>query len=193
MAPSGLSDAADPRRVADAMGRGRRLSGGGAVLVDEPAAGSASFDRPAWCDRDDVLIVGCALVEGSVRAMRVVVLDVVDEQRPKLALVPHKGSIQEFVANGSDRPLGERVRLRPRGGVVMAVIPMAVNTESNEPEYWPAPSWTTNRNPSSRSMRRFRAAWVVHAPVGFVVIPPEHAKDKVEEVVDKTKYALHHK
>ena len=50
-------------------------------------------------------------------------------------------------------------------------IPAASNTASKTGEYWPAPSWITNRNLSGRSMRRLRAAWVVHATVGLVVIP----------------------
>ena len=37
-------------------------SGCVAVFVDEPAAGGVSFDRSAWHDRDDVGVVGCALV-----------------------------------------------------------------------------------------------------------------------------------
>lgn len=58
-----------------------------------------------------------------------------------------------------------------RGGVVIGSIPEPSNTVSKAGEYWPAPSWTTNRNGLSTLVRKFRAAWVVQAPVGVAVFP----------------------
>jgi len=65
------------------------------------------------------------------------------------------------------------------------MIPAAV-TVSNEPEYWPVPSWITNRNPPSTPMSRLRAAWVVHAPVGFVVISPRCRRRELTSMKNNT-------
>ena len=61
------------------------FSGGGAVLVDESAARGVSFDLVAWLDRDDIGgVVGCTLVDSAIRAVLVVVVDVLDEQGSEL-------------------------------------------------------------------------------------------------------------
>ena len=44
--------------------------------------------------------------------MAVVVVDVVDEQRPKLAFVPDDGAVEKFVTQRSDPSFGIRVGLR---------------------------------------------------------------------------------
>ena len=48
-------------------------------------------------DSDVLGVVGCPLVESSVRAMAVVVLDVFLEQGSELWRVPDDGSVEEFV------------------------------------------------------------------------------------------------
>jgi len=58
------------------------------------AADGVSLGRLVRCDLGEVLIVRGALVQGAVRAMGVVVVDVVDEQRPELAFVPYEGAVE---------------------------------------------------------------------------------------------------
>lgn len=72
--------------------------------------------------------------------MVAVVLDELDEQRPELAFVSDQGAVERFVAHGTEPAFRERGRFACPGGVVMAVIPATVNTVSNGPEYWLAPS-----------------------------------------------------
>jgi hypothetical protein len=53
-------------------------------------------------------------------------------------------------------------------------MPAPVRTASNEVVNCPARSRTRNRNPparSSRSISRLRACWVVHDPIGWLVVP----------------------
>jgi hypothetical protein len=73
-----------------------------AVLVDESAAGGVSSDWLAGPVRDDVARVGCALAEAAVRSVRVVVLDVLDEELFEVAAVPDEGPVAEFAACGAD-------------------------------------------------------------------------------------------
>ena len=54
-----------------------------------------SFDSLGWADRDDDgIVVGCSLVDAAVGAMQVVVVDVLDEQRTELFLVPDDRAIE---------------------------------------------------------------------------------------------------
>ena len=88
-------------------------SGGGAVLVDQPAAGAAPLDRLARSDRDDdARVVGGALVEAAVGPLAVVVVDELAEEDAELAFVPDEGAVQELVAEGPDPSFGVGVRLR---------------------------------------------------------------------------------
>ena len=59
-------------------------SGCGEVLVDESGASALTLDRVVWPDWDNVGgVVGC--VVNAAVAVLVVVLDVLDEQRPESA------------------------------------------------------------------------------------------------------------
>ncbi len=72
-----------------------------------------TFDRLACADRDDVgTVVGCSLVESSVRAMAVVVLDVFLEQLSELVFVPDDRSVEEFMTKSPDPSFGVGVCLR---------------------------------------------------------------------------------
>ena len=101
---------------------GLRCLGCRAVFVDESAAGGVLLDRLAWPDRGDIVcVVGCSLPDSAVGPVVVVVVDVFLEQPAELAFVPDDCSIQQFVAEGADPSLGERVGLRrsrrdPNGG-----------------------------------------------------------------------------
>ena len=52
------------------------------------------------CDLDDVVVVGRPLVQGAVRAMRVVVVDGLDEQRLELGSTPSSDPEKEVVSAG---------------------------------------------------------------------------------------------
>lgn len=88
-------------------------SGCGAVLIDDSAARGASFDPSGQLDRYRGFgVVGGCLVEAAVGAVRVVVLEVLVEESAELVLVPDQCSVEEFVADGSNPALGERVGVR---------------------------------------------------------------------------------
>ena len=71
-----------------------------------------SFDRLAWADRHDVdFVVRCTLVDTTVGAVTVVLVDVLDDQRPELAFVPDDRAVQQFMAQCADPLFGVRVRL----------------------------------------------------------------------------------
>ena len=60
------------------------------------------------------------------------------------------------------------------GGLARILMPSAVNTASKEPVNWPARSLIRNLTEAARwprSIRKLRAACVVHAPSGFAVMP----------------------
>jgi hypothetical protein len=70
-------------------------------------------DRLVCADRGDVGgVVGCPLVEPSVRATVVVVLDVFLEELLELVFVPDHGAVEEFVTECPDPPFGVGVGLR---------------------------------------------------------------------------------
>ncbi len=69
-----------------------------------------TFDRLACADRSDVFGgIGRPLVEPSVRAMAVVVLEVFLEQLSELVFVPDDGAIEEFVTESAHPSFGVRV------------------------------------------------------------------------------------
>jgi hypothetical protein len=66
----------------------------------------------AWPDRDDVCeVVGRSLSEAAMRAVLVVVSDVLVEQGSELAFVADDGPVEEFVAEGAHPSLRVRVGL----------------------------------------------------------------------------------
>ena len=82
-------------------------------MVDKSGAGGVTFDRLVYADRGDGFgVVGCPLVESSVRAMAVVVLAVFREELLELVFVPDDGAVEEFVTQCSHPSFGVRVGLR---------------------------------------------------------------------------------
>lgn len=60
------------------------------------------------------------------------------------------------------------------GGLARILMPSAVNTASKELVNWPARSLIRNFTEATRwprSIRKLRAACVVHAPSGYAVMP----------------------
>ena len=75
-----------------------------------------TLDRLVCADRGDVGgVVGCSLVESSVRATVVVVLDVFLEELLELVFVPDDGAVEEFVTESAHPPFGVCVGLRRPG------------------------------------------------------------------------------
>ena len=65
------------------------------------------------------------------------------------------------------------------GGLARNLIPSPVNTASKELVNWPARSLIRNLTVAARwprSIRRLRAACVVHAPSGLAVMPARQAR-----------------
>jgi hypothetical protein len=81
---------------------GLARSGRLAVFVDEAVAGGVLSDRLAGAELDNVSAVGRSLTELAVRAMPVVVLDVVVELVPEVASAEDDGAVEEFAANRAD-------------------------------------------------------------------------------------------
>ena len=100
---------------------------------------------------------------GSGGAMRVVVLDVVVEERPELVFVPDQGVVQQFVPDGAHEPFRDRVRKGCAGRGPDHIDAFGRNTASNWSTKVGARSRMRNRNRSSVAvMARFRATWVHH-------------------------------
>ena len=71
------------------------------------------MDRLVCADRGGVFgVVGGSLVESSVRAMAVVVLDVFLEELSELVFVPDDGAVEEFVTECPHPSFGVCVGLR---------------------------------------------------------------------------------
>jgi hypothetical protein len=119
----------------------------------------------------DAVIAGRALPEAAVGSMPVVVLDVLAQELFELPVVPDQGAVEEPPANGADPAF--RVRVRDRRAWWRADDCRLVAAEDlvERGEVWPARSRIRNRIVRSYRIMRFRAVWVVQAPVGLVVMP----------------------
>jgi hypothetical protein len=114
------------------------------------------------------------LAEGTVRPGGVVVLQVFGQHLSQVVLVD-----DQQPAGGSRRRvpsiLSQMAFARGAcGGLARILIPSAVNTASKELVNWPARSLIANLTVVARwprSIRKFRAACVVHAPSGCAVVP----------------------
>jgi hypothetical protein len=71
-----------------------------------------SSDRLAGSILDSFGSVRCALTEAAVWSVRVVMLDVLDEELLEVSLVPDEGPVAEFAADGADPSFGVGVRDR---------------------------------------------------------------------------------
>jgi hypothetical protein len=131
-----------------------------------------SSDRLAGPKIDHAVRVGRALVEAAVGPVAVVMLDVLTKKFREVSAVPDEGAIAELAAYRSDPPFRVGVRDRSTRGVRMIVAPSLRKASSKPAMNWPAPSRIKNRIGRWSRIRRFRAAWVVQGPVGFVVMPP---------------------
>jgi hypothetical protein len=105
-----------PRSVTERVGAGIpvRRSCGDFVLVDESAeAVSAVYvRRVAGWSWDGALRDRWTLIERSVRAMVVVMLNVCLQDAFEVTSVDDQETVEAFAAKGADETLGDRVRLR---------------------------------------------------------------------------------
>jgi hypothetical protein len=116
----------------------------------------------------------CELAEGTVRPGGVVMQQVLGQHLAQVVLIDDQQPVEKLPAQGTDDPFADRVRSGRLRRADKNLMPSAVNTASKEPVNWPARSLIRNlieaaRGP--RSVRRLRAAWVVHTPLGFAVMP----------------------
>jgi hypothetical protein len=155
------------------------LSGGSgrlAVLADESAAGGVSSDRSALPILDDAAIVGCASVEAAVGPVGVVVLEVVAQELFELSAVPDEGAVEELAAHGADPSF--RVCVGDRGPRWRADDRRAAASEDLVERRDELAGAVADQEPDLPvgAIMKFRAAWVVQAPVGLVVMPARYTR-----------------
>ena len=94
----------------------RGWSGRVSGFVDESvAAGRSDDSKLGWTwamTRGRVVVEWGSLIEGAVRPVGVVVVDVVGDEAFELSLVPDDGAVEQLAAQGPDPAFGERVRDR---------------------------------------------------------------------------------
>lgn len=126
-------------------------------------------DGPVDCYGDwAVVVVGCALVSGLVRAMTVVMLGILDQDPGGVVSVVDQDAVGALGTDGTHEPLGKTVRSRDpwRRLDDRDVLAAEHGVEARGELRVPVPLIR-----SLRSMARLRAAWVTHGPVGWAVTP----------------------
>jgi hypothetical protein len=68
----------------------------------------------------------------------------------------------------------------------MIAAPSLPKTSSNVAMNWPAPSRIKNWIVGSARIMKFRAAWVVQTPVGFVVMPARCTRCRSSSMKNRT-------
>jgi len=134
----------------------------------DPVLGEVDHLRPG------AGLSGCELAGGAVRPGDVVVPQVFGQYSAQVMLIDDLQPVGELPAQGADDPFVDGVRPRACGGLARILMLSAVNTASKEPLNCPARSLIKNLTEAERwprSIRKLRAAWVVHAPSGFAVMP----------------------
>jgi hypothetical protein len=153
------------------------LSGGDLVLARESAEDLFSSD-PVLGEVDlrwaHVGLVWCELAKGTVRPGSVVMLQVLGQHLPQVMLIDDQQVVEEFTAQRADAPLADGFARGACGGLARIRMPSAWKTASNESVNWPARSRIRNLTEAARwpmSIRKLRAACVVHGPSGGAVMP----------------------
>ena len=81
---------------------GRGWSGSLSVFMDEPVASARCRDRVASTERCRWRLRRRLLAEGAMRAVLVVMLDVLHDEPAELLLVPDDGPVEQFAAQAAD-------------------------------------------------------------------------------------------
>src|ERR1039457_1726050 len=153
------------------------MSGSDLVLVRESAEDLFPAD-PVLGEVDlrwpGAGLCGCELAEGAVRPGGAVMLKVFGQYLAQMVLIDDQRRSRSSRRRVPMILSQIAFALGACGGLARILMPSAWNTASKEPVNWPARSLIRNlieavRCP--RSIRKLRAAWVVHAPSGFVVRP----------------------
>ena len=141
-------------------------SGGGSfVMVEEAAEAIVPFD---WADRDLWWRVGRLEPEAAVRALGVVVLEIVANDTGEMAPVPEQGPVEALAADRAD----EAFAAGARTGVRITRIASDAKTVSKVLVYFASRSRIRNENRSSSpAMARFRPCWATQDPCGLRVTP----------------------
>ena len=114
------------------------------------------------------------LAEGAVRPGRVVVRQVLGQHPAQVLLIDDQQPVEDFLRRVPMTRSQIAFARGACGGLATILVPSAVNTASKEPANWPARSLIRNLTAAARwprSVRRLRAACVVHAPSGCAVMP----------------------
>jgi hypothetical protein len=134
----------------------------------DPVLGEVDLPRAAMC------LSRCELVEGEVRPGGVVVRQVLAQYLTQMVLADDQHAVEKLAAKGTDHPLADGIclgRLRRAGehpdarghehGVegIGELTCRSLIRNLTDAARWP------------RSIRKFRAACVVHAPSGCAVMP----------------------
>ena len=139
------------------------MLGGTLILADQPSENRSAPDPLAGKVRRRMIGAWWEKAQRSVWPPSVVVGAVLSEDGPQVSFAEDQDAVGEFGSGGQHEAFGEAVRSRTSRRDFTASMPAPAKTASNELVNWPARS--------SRSTSRLRVCWVVHAPVGWLVVP----------------------
>jgi hypothetical protein len=144
-------------------------SGCSCVLVDYSGEDSMASDRGVEGDHGGWIVVGRVLIETLRRSVVVEVVRVPVEDSAGVSLVVDQQSVGAFVADAANEPFGVAVCLRRPGRDLDDVDVFGGEDGVESLGELGVRSRIRKRSEeirSPRSIRRFRAAWVVQAAVG---------------------------
>ena len=144
------------------------------VLVDESSQYCSASDPGVFTAWGGVIGARRDKLQCSVRPAAVVVGAVLGEDGPQVAFAEDQDAVSELGSNGQDEAFGEAVRSRTARRDLHGIDAGAGQDGVERGGELAARSRTRNRDVaarSSRSISRFRACWVVQAPVGWLVAP----------------------
>src|SRR5450755_3061482 len=154
------------------------MSGSDLVLVRESAEDLFPADpvlgEVDWLRRPGVSLSRRELAEGTVRPGYVVMLKVFGQHPSQMALIDDQQPVEKFPAQATDDPFADRVRSRRLrwAGENPDAFRLEHGVEGAGELACAIPDQELDRSRAGpRSIRKLRAAWVVHAPSGFAVMP----------------------
>ena len=159
------------------------------ILVDEAAEPVSSEHADARSGTRRGVACGRALVQRSVRAVGVEVLDILAQDDVEVAWSGDQDVIEAFPAQRADDRSPIAFARGAWGGVRMIRMSAPAKTASNAVVNLLSRSRIRNRNRSARSprsMSRLRACWVIQAPVGWAVIPARCTRRRPCSITTRT-------
>ena len=145
------------------------------ILVDHATQDTMPADRRIERDHDGRVVIGRLMVQTLVRTVLIEVPDELSQHGSGVAFVVNEHPVGALRANAAHEPFGVTVRpRRPRRcSHHVDAFGGEHRVERREVLGVPVPDQETGRlaTRSLRSITRFRATCVVHAPVGCAVTP----------------------